>query len=86
MEGLLDELLGYYIDWHYDAAAVRTAYSWWSAATGPDEAPRFSAYMAALDQEQASALRYALVLREVERGLEFEASVPGSLSDVPRTR
>ena len=69
-DGLVDELLGYYIDWRHDAKAAGDAYRTWSTAPGGDEALRFSAYMAALDQEESSAAQYALVLREVERALQ----------------
>ena len=72
IDGLVDELLGCYIDWRHDAATVRDAYGEWSAESG-DRAPvRFAAYMAALDQEQASAQRYALLLRRVERAVDGE--------------
>ena len=72
IDGLVDELLAYYIDWRQDAAAVKRAYGQWTAASGAEEALRFAACMAALDQEEASAQRYALVLREVERAVECE--------------
>ena len=71
----MDELLGYYIDWRHDAAAAAEAYSVWSTAPGDDEALRFAAYIAALDQEESSALRYALVLREVETAFRHDASM-----------
>jgi len=74
-DGLVDELLGYYIDWRHDAAAAAEAYSVWSTAPGDDEGLRFAAYIAALDQEESSALRYALVLREVESAFRHDASM-----------
>ena len=74
-DGLVDELLGYYIDWRHDAAAAAEAYSVWSTASRDDEALRFAAYIAALDQEESSALRYALVLREVESAFRHDASM-----------
>ncbi|MBV8573870.1 MAG: hypothetical protein JOZ58_02365 [Acetobacteraceae bacterium] len=70
IEGLVDELLAYYIDWRQDAAAVKHAYRQWCATSGADEPLQFAAYMAALDREQSSADRYALVLEEFERALE----------------
>jgi hypothetical protein len=75
-DGLLDELLSYYIDWRQDAKAVEDAYRLWSTAPAGAEALRFSAYRAALDQEESSAAQYALVFREVERALQSAASVP----------
>ena len=74
--GLVDELLAYYIDWRHDAATVRDAYSEWSAESGAQARLRFAAYMAALDQEQASAERYALLLNKVERAVEGETFPP----------
>jgi hypothetical protein len=72
MDGLVDELLGYYLDWRRDAKAAGDAYRLWSCAPASEEGLRFSAYMAALDQEESSAAHYALVLREVERALQFD--------------
>jgi len=72
IDGLVDELLAYYIDWRHDAATVRDAYGEWSAESGAQAGLRFAVYMAALDQEQASAERYALLLKKVERAVEGE--------------
>jgi hypothetical protein len=69
VDGLVDEMLAHYIDWRQDAAAVADAYSRWCFAPGGEEAPRFSAYMAALDREESSAASYAVVVREVEHAL-----------------
>ncbi|MGB9185236.1 MAG: hypothetical protein WCB67_14335 [Solirubrobacteraceae bacterium] len=69
LDGLVDEMLAYYIDWRQDAAEVADAYSRWCFAPGGEEASRFSAYMAALDREQASAASYAVVVREVEHAI-----------------
>jgi len=80
-DGLVDELLAYYIDWRRDAAAVTSAYREWSAASGAEGPLRFAAYMAALDQEQSSADRYAVVLSEVERALEFDNSASASAGE-----
>ena len=74
-DGLVDELLSYYIDWRQDAKAADEAYRLWSTAPAADEELRFSAYMAALDQEESSAGQYAAVFREVERALQFDACV-----------
>jgi hypothetical protein len=80
-DGLVDEMLGCYLDWRHDAAAAAEACRLWSAVSGGDEALRFAAYMAALDQEESSAFRYALVSREVESALRHERSMsPGRLA------
>jgi len=55
-DGLVDELLACYIDWRHAAAAAADAYARWSGAPGAEEALRFSAYTAALDQEESSAI------------------------------
>jgi hypothetical protein len=75
VDGLVDEMLAYYIDWRRDAAAVADAYSRWCFAPGGEEASRFSAYMAALDREESSAASYAVVVREVEHALWGAQSV-----------
>ena len=38
MDGLVDEMLGYYIDWRHDAAAAEDAYRLWSIASTDEEA------------------------------------------------
>jgi hypothetical protein len=67
--GLVDEMLASYIDWREDAAATRDAYTRWCTAPTAEEDWRFSAYMAALDQEESAAARYALVLEHMQRSL-----------------
>jgi len=74
---LVDDLLASYIDWRHDAATVRDAYSEWSAEYGAGAGFRFAAYTAALDQEQASAERYARFLSTVERAVAGE-TLPSS--------
>lgn len=69
-DGLVDEMLAYYIDWRHDAGAVAAAYQQWSGAPAREQARCFSTYMAALDREQATAMAYARVVREVEHALE----------------
>ena len=75
VEGLVDEMLAHYIDWRQDAAEVADAYSRWCVASGVEEGSRFSAYMAALDQEESSATRYGVVVGEVEHALWGAPSV-----------
>lgn len=62
-------LLGTYLDWRQEAASVAQAYSRWVAAPGAAGGPCFSAYMAALDREEAAATAYAGVLADGERWL-----------------
>ena len=63
----VDHVLACYIEWREDAATVRDAYGLWSAAPNAEEAGLFSAYLAALDQEQSAAGSYALAMARLER-------------------
>ena len=65
----VDHVLACYIKWREDAAAVRDAYGLGSTAPDVEEAGRFYAYLAALDQEQSSAGIYALAVARLERWL-----------------
>lgn len=66
---LLDKLLACYVDWREDADAASDAYTRWSAAPRADRAWRFSAYLAALEQEESAANSYALAISAVEDSL-----------------
>jgi hypothetical protein len=66
MRQAVDDMLTHYIAWREAAAAVRTAYARCSGAPDGKEDAGFSAYLAALDQEEASAANYALALARVE--------------------
>ena len=77
-DGLVDEMLAHYIEWRRHAAAAGDAYRDWSGAiAGEDGAMRFSAYVAALDQEESTAAAYAIVAAEVERALQRDQSGSG---------
>jgi hypothetical protein len=64
---LVDEMLDHYIDWRRDAAAVWRAYTAWVNAPASEEPFRFSAYNAALEQEQSAATTYAVVIDNLRR-------------------
>jgi len=66
---LLDDVLAAYVDWREDADAASDAYRRWADAHLGERAARFSAYNAALDQEEYSATAYARVVAELERRL-----------------
>ena len=66
---LADEMLAGYLDWREDAAAVADVYQRWSHAPAAEEAMWFSAYLAALEQEEASARSYALAVANLRRSL-----------------
>jgi hypothetical protein len=67
VRSLLREMLACYADWREDAIAVGDAYLRWSSAPRVQEPWRFSAYMAALDQEESSARSYRIAIAELER-------------------
>jgi hypothetical protein len=71
---LVDEMMILYVTWREDASAVGEAYRHWSAAPASEEAWRFSAYLASLESEEASAERYARAVTSVGRSLDPGAS------------
>ena len=60
------EMLSRYVDWHEDALAVADAYGRWSSAPEGQKSWRFSAYMAALEQEESSATSYGTAVAELQ--------------------
>jgi hypothetical protein len=67
---LVDDMLDRFVEWREDAAAVADAYRRWSDAPARDEAWRFGAYIAALDQEESAAQSYAVVVADLDRWLQ----------------
>lgn len=76
----LDAMMSRYVAWREHAAVATDAYGEWSAAPTSEKAPRFTAYLAALDREEASAGSYAVAVADVER------SLPHGLSAMKRAR
>jgi hypothetical protein len=68
-EALIDELMACHDEWHEDVAAVDEAYWRWRAAPIADRRSCHGAYLAALDQEEASATTYEFVHRELQASL-----------------
>jgi hypothetical protein len=68
-------MLACYITWREDAAAVEDAYRAWRDAPADHEAWRFSAYLAALEQEESAATSYADLVGRVERSLRVREAV-----------
>ena len=66
---LVDRVLATYVEWCETADAVADAYGRWFVAPAAEEATRFAAYIAALDQEQTAAGMYAGWISELERRL-----------------
>ena len=56
----IDDVLSLYTAWRDEAAAVEETYRRWCAAAGAERDRRHGAYIAALDQEQAAAIGYAI--------------------------
>ena len=66
---LIDRALDTYVEWRETTDTVADTYERWCAAPASDEATRFAAYMAALDQEQTAAGMCAESISELERWL-----------------
>ncbi len=62
-------MLACHVGWRENASAARDAYTHWLDASGREEVMCFSAYMAALEQEELSARSYAQVVARVQREL-----------------
>lgn len=65
MAALVDEMLALYVEWREHADSVADAYARWCVASREERTPRFAAYLATLDQEQATASDYANTIREL---------------------
>jgi hypothetical protein len=63
----VERMLACYVDWREDAAVVAAAYRRWSDAAAPESSLWFTAYMAALEQEEWSADSYARAVASVQR-------------------
>ena len=74
--GLVDEMVACYANWREEAAGVRDAYRRWREASS-EHGGAFVAYMAALDQEQSAAARYAQIVTDLERWLRRPTAQPG---------
>ena len=64
---LVDDMLDCFADWRDSAATVADAYRRWCTAPAIEEPQWFSAYISALDQEEATATGYAAAVADVER-------------------
>jgi hypothetical protein len=68
-DALVDELLACRDEWLEDVATVAEAYRRWRAAPTAERRSCHAAYLAALDQEEASATTYEFVHRELQASL-----------------
>jgi hypothetical protein len=64
---LVHRVLDTYLAWRQTTDAVADTYQRWSVAPAADDAARFAAYTAALDQEQTAAATYAEWLGVLKR-------------------
>lgn len=62
---LVDEMLAMYVEWREHADTVADAYARWCAAPPEERTVRCAAYLAVLDQEQATASDYADTVRDL---------------------
>jgi hypothetical protein len=67
---LVDEMVARYVDWREDAATAADVEQRSRLAPAGEKAQSCSAYIAALDQEEAAALAYELAVWDVERWLQ----------------
>ena len=63
---LADALIGHYVSWREECAAVASSYENWNRAESGDEAVAFSAYVAALEREELAAACYRCLIAEIE--------------------
>jgi hypothetical protein len=72
--GLVDDMVACYASWREEAAAARRAYERWRDSRPDQEPARYAAYVAALDQEQSTAVSYAQAVSDLERWLRRPAA------------
>lgn len=63
---LVDALIGHYVSWREECAAVASSYENWNHAESGDEALALSAYVAALEREELAAASYRCLIAEIE--------------------
>jgi len=72
---LVDDMVACYANWREAAAGVRDTHRRWREANN-EHRDGFAAYMAALDQEQSAAARYAQIVTDLERWLRRPTAQP----------
>jgi len=61
---LVEAIIGGYVSWRAESAAVAATYETWARARGRGRAIAFADYAAALDREELAASEYQRVLRQ----------------------
>ena len=61
---LVETVVGGYVTWRAESAAVAATYETWARARGRGRAIAFADYAAALDREELAASEYQRVLRQ----------------------
>jgi hypothetical protein len=64
---LIDALIGHYVSWQEECAAVASSYENWNRAESGEEALAFSAYLAALEREEIAAASCQRLIAEIEQ-------------------
>jgi hypothetical protein len=64
---LVDALIGHYVSWRQERAAVASSYEDWNHAESGDDAVAFNAYVAALEREELAAASYRRLIAEIEQ-------------------
>jgi hypothetical protein len=83
---LIDDLLGSYIDWRERSERAETAYRRWSLAEPRESTVRFAEYSAAVDDEEASANRYAQLVGQVSKAKSADREARSGVDPPASTR
>jgi hypothetical protein len=60
----IDAVIGGYVTWREESAAVAATYETWARGHGDGRAIAFADYVAALDREERAACEYQLLLEQ----------------------
>ena len=78
--GLVDMMIGAYVDWREACRLLHDAYHSWVTATGPSAGVAFLRYRAALDAEERAADVYAGLVRRDEHPATRDEVLSGPLA------
>jgi hypothetical protein len=76
----VDALIAAYVNWREECSEVARFHAAWQASERPDNSLAFSAYVAALDCEEAAAETYRRLVEQVtlvQASLSARAPLPG---------
>jgi hypothetical protein len=73
---LVDALIGVYVSWRKECSSVALSYTAWRRSERREKNVAFSAYVAALDREEAAAEAYRCLVEQI---LGVQASLDAAL-------